>query len=50
MRDFRTLMIADANAAKTDEDHIAGLRTFVQVFGDVISTDAAITMIESRNS
>lgn len=45
MRDFRTLMIADANAAKTDDDHIAGLRTFVQVFGDVISTDAAVAMI-----
>jgi ureidoacrylate peracid hydrolase len=45
MRDFRTLMIADANAAKTDADHIAGLRTFVQVFGDVISTDEALVLI-----
>lgn len=46
MRDFRTLMIADANAAKTDEDHIAGLRTFVQVFGDVVTTDETIRLIQ----
>lgn len=45
MRDFRTLMIADANAAKTDADHIAGLRTFVQVFGDVINTADALALI-----
>ncbi|MDJ0928095.1 MAG: cysteine hydrolase [Gammaproteobacteria bacterium] len=45
MRDFRTFMISDANSARTDEDHIAGLRTFVQVFGDVINTDEAVAMI-----
>lgn len=46
MRDFRVLMISDANAARTDEDHLAGLRTFVQVFGDVVSADEAIGLIE----
>ena len=47
MRDFRTLMVHDANAARTDADHIAGLRTFVQVFGDVIDTDRAISLIKA---
>ena len=46
MRDFRTLMVHDANAARTDEDHVAGLRTFVQVFGDVIDTDRAIALLQ----
>jgi ureidoacrylate peracid hydrolase len=50
MRDFRTLMIADANAARTDEDHLAGLRTFVQVFGDVVATDEALRLIEAGPS
>ncbi len=45
MRDFKVLMISDGNAARTDEDHLAGLRTFVQVFGDVVSTDEAIELI-----
>lgn len=39
MLDFRTVMIDDANAARTDDDHLAGLRTFSQVFGAVLSTD-----------
>ncbi len=46
MRDYRAVMIEDANAARTDEDHIAGLRTFVQVFGDVVTTDEAIELVQ----
>lgn len=45
MLDFRVLMVEDANAARSDEDHVAGLRTFVQVFGDVVKTSEAISMI-----
>lgn len=45
MRDFRALMVSDANAARTDQDHLAGLSTFVQVFGDVITADEAVSMI-----
>ena len=47
MRDFRVFMIGDANAARTDADHLAGLRTIVQVFGDVVDTDEAIELIHS---
>ncbi len=50
MRDFRALMISDANAAQTDEDHLAGLSTFVQVFGDVIPTDEAIRMLREGHA
>ncbi len=47
MRDFKTFMIEDANAAIDDQEHIDGLRTFVQVFGDVITTDEALTLVEN---
>ena len=45
MLDFRTVMIEDANVARTDEDHIAGLRTFAQSFGAVMSTSDVITRL-----
>lgn len=47
MRDFKTVMISDANAARSLEDHLAGLRTFVQVFGDVRSTEEIIALLEA---
>ena len=46
MRDFKAVMIADANAARSPEDQLAGLRTFVQVFGDVRSTKEVIALLE----
>lgn len=48
MRDFKTFMVEDANAAIDDQEHIDGLRTFVQVFGDVITTKEALALI-NRN-
>lgn len=42
MLDYRATLIDDANAAHTDEAHVAALTTFASVFGDVISTDEAI--------
>lgn len=39
MLDYRAILIDDANAANTDEAHVAALTTFASVFGDVISTD-----------
>jgi ureidoacrylate peracid hydrolase len=47
MRDFRVVMVEDANAARTDEDHLAGLRTVAQVFGDVMTTDAVLARLET---
>jgi ureidoacrylate peracid hydrolase len=42
MLDYRATLVDDANAAHTDETHVAALTTFATVFGDVISTDDAI--------
>lgn len=39
MLDYRVTMVSDANAARYDEDHIAGLTSFYQSFGDVRETD-----------
>ena len=42
MLDYRATLLDDANAAHTDEAHVAALTTFASVFGDVISTEEAI--------
>lgn len=41
MRNFRAVMIADANAARCDEDHNAALANFYSSFGDVMTADEA---------
>jgi ureidoacrylate peracid hydrolase len=46
MRNFKTIMISDANASRNDAEHNATLSIFLQAFGGVISTDAAIALIE----
>ena len=45
MRNFKTIMISDANASRNDAEHNATLSIFLQAFGGVISTDAAIELI-----
>ena len=45
MRNFKTIMVSDANAAMTDEDHQAALTSFYQAFGDVYSTDEVIELL-----
>jgi len=45
MTDFRTVMISDANAARTDAAHLAALTTFLQAFGDVRDCDEVIGML-----
>lgn len=42
MLDYRVVMVADANGARYDDDHLAGLTSFYQSFGDVRSTDEVI--------
>ncbi|MGW4633679.1 isochorismatase family protein [Nocardia sp. NPDC004415] len=43
---FRTVMIADANAAPTDQVHNATLHTFYRSFGDVRPTADLVAMLE----
>jgi len=49
MRNFKTVMITDGNAANTDEDHNAALNNFYLTFGDIMSTDYAIGCL-TRNA
>ncbi len=45
MRNFRTIMIADANAARSDEAHNAALQNFYLSFGDVMKVAEAESYI-----
>ncbi len=42
MLDYKAVMVSDANGARYAEDHIAGLTSFYQSFGDVRTTDEVI--------
>ena len=50
MRDFKCVMVEDANAAQTDEDHLAGLRTVARVFADVMSSDELLRLLAADAS
>jgi ureidoacrylate peracid hydrolase len=43
MRDYKVVMVSDANGARYPEDHLAGLTSFFQSFGDVRTTDEVIS-------
>jgi ureidoacrylate peracid hydrolase len=49
MRNFRAIMVTDANASFTDEEHNAALTAFYLVFGDIMSSDLVIACLE-RNA
>jgi ureidoacrylate peracid hydrolase len=46
MRNFKTIMISDANASRNDVEHNATLSIFLQAFGGVIDTNEAVGMID----
>jgi ureidoacrylate peracid hydrolase len=43
--DYNVVMVSDANAAWTEEEHVATLNTFILFFGDVLNTDDVITRL-----
>jgi ureidoacrylate peracid hydrolase len=45
MLNYKTIMIADANATRNDEEHNAELIAFLQGYGDVYTTDEAINLL-----
>lgn len=45
MLNFKTIMVTDANAAMSDEDHNASLRAFYLTFGDIMSTDMLVARL-----
>jgi ureidoacrylate peracid hydrolase len=46
MLNFKVVMVHDALATYTDEDHNATLRTFYSIFGDVQTVDEAIASLK----
>jgi ureidoacrylate peracid hydrolase len=47
MLNFKTVMVSDGCAARTDEEHNATLASFYAIFGDVMSTDFLIGRLEA---
>jgi ureidoacrylate peracid hydrolase len=45
LRDYRAIMLSDANATWTDEEQAATLNTFAMFFGDVMSADEVIARL-----
>ncbi|EHL96422.1 isochorismatase family protein [Acetobacteraceae bacterium AT-5844] len=46
MLDYNVVMVSDANAARYEEDHNIGFSTVFQSFGDVLTADEAITLLD----
>ena len=49
MRNFKTIMISDANASRNDVEHNATLSIFLQAFGGVLSTEQALGLIAEES-
>jgi ureidoacrylate peracid hydrolase len=45
MLDYKVVMVSDANGARYDDDHLAGLTSFYQSFGDVRTTGEVIEQL-----
>jgi ureidoacrylate peracid hydrolase len=50
MLDYRVIMLSDANATWSDEEHAATLNNFLLFFGDVMTADEAISRLVSAKS
>jgi ureidoacrylate peracid hydrolase len=48
MLNFKTIMVSDANAARTDAEHNATLATFYAIFGDVMDAAFLIERLEAN--
>jgi ureidoacrylate peracid hydrolase len=45
MDGFKTIMVQDANAARSDAEHVGSLATIIQFFGDVHGTEEVLAML-----
>jgi ureidoacrylate peracid hydrolase len=50
MRNFKTIMVTDANAAENDELHNASLTAFYLKFGDIMPTDMIIASLNANTA
>ena len=48
MLNFKTIMVSDGNAARSDEEHNATLSTFYAIFGDVMDTGFLIERLQAN--
>jgi len=48
MRNFRTIMVTDANAANSDERHNQSLIAFYLKFGDIIPTEMVVSLLSAE--
>lgn len=48
MMNYKCIMVSDANATRTDEEHNATLATVAILFGDVRSTDEVVALMHAR--
>ena len=49
MMNYKTIMVTDANAASTDEDHNNSLNTLGRLFVDLYSTDELLTRLDHQD-
>jgi ureidoacrylate peracid hydrolase len=50
MLNYKTILVSDANATLTDEEHNAALANVLVTFGDVLSTDETIASLAAGSS
>lgn len=46
MMNYKVVFVSDANACRTDEEHNATLGNILALFGDVVSTDEVVAMLD----
>ena len=46
MLDYKVVMLSDCTAALSDEEHLATLENVIQQFGDVLTADEALALLE----
>jgi ureidoacrylate peracid hydrolase len=49
MLDFKSVMVSDCCAASSDDEHLAALETFIQQFGDVMTSADVMERMIRRN-
>ena len=47
MLNYKVIMVADANAARSDDDHNATLNNLFNIFTDVRTTDEVIALLDA---
>jgi len=50
MLDFDTVMVSDCLAALSDDEHRASLETFIQQFGDVMTSAEVLAVLRARSN